>query len=426
MGYGFSVFRNSADVFVLAVSSVSRQKINKIKSYLSRRNEICSEAIGLVKSNPAELTRAVPGNRNLCSWNIVEHSIKQTDEENERNVPISSSAGEVSQELHWVRLKTVSDSTDQRPSYEFSPYFFGECSMVFSNKREIATGDGCWEASVDFSSGELSRNKVHVICAITMMLQKHWRSITQHSHKLPRWPESKKAFHAARYRRNQIHLLSSLATNFLKSLRTFVGIESLSGRDRRVVRLEHILTQSPPDFLVDFRATLNAGLGTRNPIKIRSKRWVECTFTLWLCGLYSWRTSTGQALEDSGDPLFTSYILAWLCFLERIYGQPHTNIADEEPLPKPNDEDSSEEMKHVSFYTRDSHHDTVLIARSYLTVVEAALKKNPHSVYRNSDVTVARLVWCLNIIREESVMCPNLEGKVDEAEDELILFMETS
>lgn len=384
MGYGFSVFRNSVDVCVLEVSTELEQRLERIEINLSERNG--------------------RHNDGLAS---------------------SSRTGHMKQDLHWVRLRTNSGKASQRaePAYQFSPHFLRTCSKTFANKREIAASDFCSERSVDFSEPKLSRNMLHVLCAVTMLLQKQRKAITQHNPKLPKWPESTRGFHAARYRRNQIHLLSALATHLLRHLQTLMGRNSLPGRDERVVRLEHILTQSPQGLLPDFRAALHAGLGTRNANNIRSKGWVECAFTIWLCGMWSWKVSQTEGLDGSQDTLCFFPVLSWLSFLERVYGHPDLTKADASPptndikeVKKPT---SAQDSK---FITQDS--DNVLVARSYLAVVEAARRKNPHSLYGGPDITIARLLWCLNVIREEGVMAPNLEGKPDEEDDEFILFLE--
>lgn len=430
MGYGFSVFRNSADVCVLALSSESRQRLKETGTNLIEQDGRHSVTAGVFDMNPSDtMAQAGSGNRIPSSPNLVMDNLAQMNKEQERMMSDSGQTSEMEHELHWIRSNISSDYAGQcsKSTYEFSPHFLKDCSKMFANKREIISSTFYSQASVDFSGDELSRNKFHVICAVTMILQKQLKAIIQHNHKLPRWPESIKAFHAARYRRNQVDLLSVLTTHFLKRLRTLVGVDLLPGRDGRLIRLEHILTQSPQGHLLDFRAALHVGLGTRNPAKIRSNGWVECTFTLWLCGLWSWRTSKRQELESSRDPNSTSYILNWLCFLERVYGHPCEVKDDEEMIPQGNDSEGLEEPIHTwdaGPNTLDSKTDSVLVAKSYQAVVDAALKKNAHSLYGSPDVTLARLVWCLDIIREEGVMVPNLEGKMDEEDDEFILFME--
>ena len=428
MGYGFSLFRNSADVCTLVLSSESRRRLKKFKAYISLQNEGNNEGISVFSATSTENTGLAESGHDLSySSDSVMQDVEKMSREQQKILPASIQSSKIEQELHWVRLKSNSDYATQssKLAYEFSPNFLGDCSKIFSNTREIAVSNFYSHASVDFSDGELSRNKFHVICTVTKILQNRQKAITQHNDKLPKWPESTKAFHAARYRRNQVHLLGSLTNHFLQLLRIVVGKDSLLERDRRVVRLEHILTQSPQDFVIDFRAALHAGLGTRNPDKIRSKGWVECAFTLWLCGLSLWKTFERRGVENSRDPMFTSCILSWLCFLEQVYGHPDEYQADQELIPQLNDNEPSE-AEDADFNTSKSTTDNILVAKSYLAVVEAAVKKNPHSLYGKSEVTLAQLVWCLKIVTEEGVMAPNLGANDSEEADEFILFMEIS
>lgn len=427
MGYGFSLFRNSADVCTLVLSSESILRLKNFTAHVARQDERNGDGVSVVNSTSTEHTGlTVSRNQPLYTPYSVERDVEQLSRERDGMLSASIKSSETEQERHWVRFKTNSNNTTQpgKLAYEFSPNFLRNCSKIFSNTREIAVSNFYSQASVDFSDDELSRNKFHVICIVTKILQKKRRAITQHNHKLPKWPESTMAFHAARFRRNQVHLLDLLTNHFLQLLSTVVGKDSLQGTDRRLVRLEHILTQSPQDFVTDFRAALHAGLGTRNPDKIRSKGWEECAFTLWLCGLSLRKTFERQGLDNARDPTFTSYILSWLCFLEQVYGHPDEFQTDQEIVSQLNNNEPSE-AENADSTTLNSTIDNILVAKSYLTVVEAAVKKNPHSLYGKSEVTLARLVWCLKIVTEEGVMAPNLDENDSEEADEFILFMET-
>ena len=74
--------------------------------------------------------------------------------------------------------------------------------------------------------------------------------------------------------------------------------------------------------------------------------------------------------------------------------------------------------------SKQSNEETQLLCESFLAVIHAAVTKNPRSLYRDPRVTVPHLERCLNIIRQEGVMCPNLEGKIGEESDEYVLFLE--
>lgn len=294
----------------------------------------------------------------------------------------------------------MSDSSQIHALYEFSPGFLGDCSIAFANERELAQADFQMQSSVDFSFVQSSRNKVHVMSAVTMILQRQQMAIMKHDSDLPLWPMNEKQFHAARYRRNQLQILNSVIGILLGLLRDLPGVSTTAAMDTRVIRLENILTDSTTSILTDFRATLNAGLGTRNPAKIRKNCWVECAFTLWLCGLWL-RYSSNKRDNSSPSSSLPCTLLRWLDFLSRVYETPPETVASEKP-----------------------HSETQLLCKSFLAMIRAAATRNPCSVYGNPSVTVPYLEWCLNIIRQEGVMCPNLEGKTAEENDEYFLFLD--
>ena len=275
-------------------------------------------------------------------------------------------------------------------------------ATALCNQREKKAGHPCLQGQIDFANAELSRNVLRVLAAITMLLQRQLSNIVQQSANLPQWPNNVRQFHAARYRRGQIHILRTVNELLLGRLSGLVGFSEDSTRDFRVVRLDHILAESPPSLLTDFRAALNAGLGTRKATKIRERGWVECAFTLWICGVWLWgqtlslesRSATGLDLQSS--------IIQWLDFLHDVY------------------QDASI-TEHV---TAPANEDDVQLAESFLSVIEAAVQKNPRSLYSSSACTLSRLLWCLHVVREESVMCPSFEGKSGDEHDELVLFLE--
>lgn len=313
------------------------------------------------------------------------------------------------QDIQWIRLTSRCMKETRfniQASCEFSPGFLLDMSIAFANKREIVHSNFQLRSSINFSSAQTSRNKLHVACAVTMILQRQQMAINKHDFDLPMWPQNERQFHAARYRRNQLQILNHGINSLLSYLREVTELKKLVGGDVRTVRLEHILTDNSQEILTDFRAALNAGLGTRNAAKIRKNRWVECAFSLWLCGLWVHAHREGASrLSDS-----TCKMLRWLNFLRRVYVFTIDLRPHEGQFGIEGDHDASEDIS--------------LLCESFMTVVEAAVKKNPRSLYGDSAVTAARLAWCLNIIREEGIMCPNLDGKTGEDDDEYVLFLE--
>ncbi|MCJ1265286.1 hypothetical protein MMC22_005161 [Lobaria immixta] len=431
LGYGFSLFRNPADFCSLAVSQDVEKRISKIKNY-----QTCST---LTDMSDILTTGGLSKQTSQVS-NGSEHVIDTPDLGKDRNnvtKSIFSSANVVSpnlspptqrvnREIRLVRLKggsLKSDSIRSQALYEFSPGFIGDCSIAFANEREVAESDFQLQSSVDFSSGQLSRNKLHVMCAVTMILQRQQMAIMKHDLDLPLWPANEKQFHAARYRRNQLQILASVIEMLLESLRSFPGLSMATAGDMKVIRLENILTDSTTNILTDFRAALNAGLGTRNPEKIRKNGWVECAFALWLCGLWLRYSSIIRDTASLTSSL-PSKFSRWLVFLSRVYRTP--------PEIEPQREQMVEPVKSGSYVTscteitaaEQNRDETQSLCESFLAVIHAAATRNPSSLYGDPSVTVGHLAWCLNIIRQEGVMCPNLEGKLGDENDEFILFLE--
>lgn len=319
--------------------------------------------------------------------------------------------------VHWVRLRnTIVDkiSTNAKASYEFSPGFLDEIVTALSNIRENTASQAYVQDPNDFSTVDLSRKKLKVMATLAMLVQRQLSDILKYDAQIPNWPDNERQFHAARYRRGQLHILRTVNISLLGNLS---GLSGMNGnnttRDFRVVRLEHMLAESPPPLLADFRAALNAGLGTRKAAKIRERGWVECAFTLWVCGVWLYGQSFTFDSESLTGESIESPIASWLVFLRQVYPDTPT-------------------MQHASPYdgygpspsTAPANEEDASIVDSFLCVIQAAVQKNPSSLYNNPACTKSRLIWCMNIVREESVMCPDFEGKPSDNFDELVLFLE--
>lgn len=407
LGYGFSIFRNTADFCRLAVSPELKERIANVKNIRATLGSKKETAIGNLDGR---LNESVPEAKRKINEHYLDQEVGPANlkyrEAGASNLRQSDPAH---QDMQWIRLTSTcmkENILNSQASCEFSPGFLSDMSIAFANKREIAHSDFQLRSSINLSSAQSSRNKLHVACAVTMILQRQQMAITKHDFDLPMWPQNERQFHAARYRRNQLQILNYGIDSLLSYLRELTERKKAAGGDVRTIRLEHILTENSQEILTDFRAALNAGLGTRNAAKIRKNRWVECAFSLWLCGLWVHAHRGGvSGLSDS-----TCKILRWLNFLRKVYIFPIE--------PGPHDGQSGMEGYH------DASEDIPLLCESFMAVVEAAVKKNPRSLYGDSGVTAARLAWCLNIIREEGIMCPNLDGKTGEDDDEYILFLE--
>lgn len=316
----------------------------------------------------------------------------------------------------WVRLYDGAvDKGGGCSPYVFSPHFLHETALKLGNEREKRVIDDSMLDQVDFSAPVLTHNKLKVMCAIAMLLQKQHLNIVQHNAGLPQWPENRKQFHAARYRRGQLHILRAVHSSLLDQLAGLAGMRDATVRDVRVVRLEHTLTGSPKPLLTDYRAVLNAGFGTRNPNKIRERGFAEAAFSLWVCGLWLWKTSLTERsdVESALEISRPHALLQWLNFLDDVYPIKHGKEGSAEP-PQSN----GKPIDNIC----NLH--TVRLTEALMGIIQAAVKKHPASLYNSTECTQGRLSRCLHIIREESVMSPNLEGRSGESNDEQLLFLD--
>ncbi|KAL9025337.1 MAG: hypothetical protein Q9196_005819 [Gyalolechia fulgens] len=377
MGYGFSLFRNPSDHCNLAFGSVA---VARIEAILNQR-----------KPAAAALDTA-----------------QATDSTNFRpNEDPSTDLSPVG--VGWVRLiqgvQEDSKTSSNPGTYMFSPKFLDQAFLAFSNARERISGS--FTDGVDLSTTSVSRNKLHTMCAITMMLQKQQMDIIVANAGLPAWPENERQFHASRYRRGQLFVLRTVIQSIITNLRRLVGLDPLWPRDRRIIRLEHILKAGPREFLQDFRAALHVGLGTRNPEKIKRQDSVEAAFTIWLCGLWLWTSSAlSSQRKECARLLLPDSTARWMGFIHVTYDE---------------DSGTGRQWAEVAASEEDAS-----LAESYYDIVKAAAAKNPWSLYSCPEANIDRLLWCLRVIREESFMCPGLDGDMGDEGDELMLFLEDS
>ncbi|KAL8958186.1 MAG: hypothetical protein Q9183_005887, partial [Haloplaca sp. 2 TL-2023] len=248
MGYGFSLFKNPSDHCNLALGSMA----------VARVATLCKQRLH---------GRASAG---------------QAAEDGLLTRPITG--------VGWVRLidngSHHGETSAKQQTHCFSPAFLAHASMAFFNTSEVSSGYS--EADPELFASDMTRSKLHTACAIAMILQKQYTDILAGNANLPCWPKNLRQFHAARYRRGQILILNALIKTIITKLRAFVGLEQPWLRDKRVVRLDHILKAGPKDFLQEFRSVLHVGLGTRNVQRIKQQDLLDTAFTLWLCGLWLW------------------------------------------------------------------------------------------------------------------------------------------
>ena len=256
----------------------------------------------------------------------------------------------------WARLTRGHDLRCRSKTlpYEFSSDFFNDASIAFSNQREFRQCIRHQVFESMLSESGPTRLSLNVICATYMILQRQESDILQYDVQLPQWPKNEKQFHAARYRRSQLQTLTTILHSILHQMRILCGADLSWPRDIRVVRLEHILDESPEPLSGDFRAALRAGVGTRNPAKIKANGWVESAFTIWLCGLW---ILCQPDLIPSHSPSRMSLrrkTCEWIDFLRRAYGQGFEKAGRHDPAEARED---------------------LLLAESYYAIVKRGISK---------------------------------------------------
>ena len=399
MGYGFSFPENASDHYSLGFSPAIAAyiKATKIRRSASQPTSDASDNQSLMDSDNIQSNPAI---ETVKSGNQV---LESSEDLNVEEI--------LEQNIHWVRL--LDDN-----KYEFSPNFLEYFSIAVENPREARVADSRSAPKTYFSHGDFWRNQLHVLCAVIMILQKGQRAIRKYDKDLPEAPQNSKQVDAARYRDSQLKILDGVLSSMcslLKSIGTANPLEPHS----RLVRLEHTFTKLPADLLKDFRAVLNAGIGTRNPMKIRERGGVDFAFTAWLCGLwlYSKSNSTG---EDELNPT----PLRWLRFLQQNYPEPSVEPIEHQENENPVLEERAEWFDPVRGTSGKDDQDCAFIAESYFEAVQAATGKHSQSVYNDERVTVRRLAWCYNIIKNEGVWWPNLDQEGDDEADDWVLFLD--
>ena len=324
------------------------------------------------------------------------------------------------QDIHWVRLL---HNGPGKPRCDFSSGFLEEFSIAVENRRERLKTRNLTGFEMNIWDTFFSRNKLHVLSAVIMILQRKQRAIRKHNIDLPQRPENSKQENAALYRHGQLRILDGTLGSLCTVLRDVTGAEPKDLRDKRIIRLEYIQAESPKELVKDLRGILNAGLQTRDPKKIKERGGVEFAFTIWVCGVWIYEKSGITALEEeanSGSSL-NPFLFRWLRFLHETYKFP-----DSDGLPGRNEEhEELDALKSALSNDDDAEGDPAMIAASYLDAIHVATERRPRSLYNDPRITVERLEWCLNIVRQEGVWCPHIGERAGEDDDEWILYLES-
>ena len=400
MGYGFSLPHNSSDHYSLGFSPAIAAYIKATRA----RRLACKPSSAAVQSQSVGDVDNIESNPSRGTSRSGGQVIESSEDLNVEEI--------LEQNIHWVRLL-------ENESYEFSPHFLENFSIAVENAREAHIADKCSIDKTKFSDVDFSRNKLHVLCAVTMILQKAQRAIRKNDKDLPQAPQNSKQVDAARYRDSQLGILDSVLDSMYSFLKSVTTPSPPETSKLSVLRLESIFTESPKGLLKDLRGVLNAGMRTRDPVKIRERGGVDFAFTAWLCGIWIYSQSDTKR-EDEIDPRY----LRWLHFLQQNYTEPLEESTDG-PRPEiSNLEERAEWFDPIRSENGGAKLESTFIARSYLDAIQAATEKRPQSLYSDKRVTMKRLEWCLNVIRNEGVWCPSLDQGADEEDDDWVLFLE--
>ena len=254
----------------------------------------------------------------------------------------------------------------------------------------------------------LTHGRLRVVSTLFMELQHKYLAITAGDALLPQWPLNDRQFHAARYRRGQVHILESNIESMKRELR------AANSANTKLVRLEDILAPSTTGEPNRLRAAIHHVLRTRDAGKIRRGGYGDLVFTLWFCS--SWILHADGVRSDC--TLFQDIFKDWLYFVEKVYGLPPLGADGYGSRERPTH--SAVE----SFQTDTRRHeaeddDEYAVAESYLDVVRTISERYPWWKFTEGRWTVKFLRWGLHIVQEEGLVFPGLDG---EGGDEFVVF----
>ena len=379
MGYGFSLPENPADHFALGFSSTIAAYIDDVK--LRRYGEL--------GDTEPEMTQG-----------LRHETTKETN-------------------IHWVRV--------QKGVPEFSPDFLEEFSIAIENPRERRKNEKSLRSSLNLMDRSLSRNKLHVLSAVFMILQKGQSAIRKHDHSLPGNPQNSRQVDAARYRQNQLYILDQVLLALAGRISSLYETNSEYCREFRIVRLEDILIESPKRLQKDLRSVLNVGLKTRDPVKIKERGGIDFAFTVWLCGLSIVnRENRGKHEPFEPSSNFNERCSRWLDHLQKLYTQEESEVPTDKDYSAAvvkDDRAAWFDPVRNSISEEGGMADSTSTVTSYLDAIRSCIKKHPQSLYNKAELSLTHLAWCYNVIRNEGVWVPNVRDR--EGDDEWVLFLDS-
>jgi hypothetical protein len=366
LGYGFSLFKNPADAFRL-------------------------------------LLRNMNASERLLRLNATNKATGPEETKPKSHISIASGTTVSSPQVY-----TLKSATSKTPFHIANPALIETFSVLIANKRELnkiyANKDG---VSSLFHGSHVTHNQAKVASSLTIELERKYNGITKFDSELPPWPKNNRQFHAARYRRNQLHILQSNIDS-LSAL-----LQGVNSAKTRLVRLEEILAPSVTSTPNEMRAGMYQVLRTRNAERIRKSGHAELVFTLWIC---SCCLKASEVEDDSplGSILYGPH--GWLEFLKETYGLPPMQEGVQWRLPGYLLQDGLDPE-----YDEDEEH---AIVTSYLKVVKSMMEELPDSIFADDRWNIGLLTWALRIVHEEGLVCPPLEPQSKaQIEGEFVIFI---
>ena len=295
-----------------------------------------------------------------------------------------------------------------------------------------------------------------------MVLQDKKGAIRKHDRNLPTEPQNQKQEYAAVYRKSQLRILEGVLNSLESTLlsitmhsRPSVEVSSNASRPTQGTGLSNFVVtvrdivgatsgyateveseiQSLRKLTPHLRPVIHAGLRTRDPSRIIRRNGEEFAFTIWIFSLWLLVQPRLEADDMSGlEPALS----AWLQKLEQWYAQPseasvytssqtHPTPRHDEtqtPTGASEDEDGTEkkskkaklDKKNETATTTTNDEEVMDLFRtttSYVNVIHSTIRKYPDSFFNRqpSEITPARLAWCLAIVRGEGVRVPGLQDQ---------------
>lgn len=402
MGYGFSIDGNRADAFALALATSRSKNVRYVRETEREIKEKREPSI-----IPTERTMTVQKPQDSLDETFYESKTSSDSSPLCDEKPNHLNTTHPSSEIFHLRAPTGEALSS------INQHLLDTLSIMVANQREFTSVHITLTRSwIRLLNSHPTHNDITVACRLLSFLRHQHAKITKYNDDLPPSPQNVRQFHAARYRRSQLHTLQSIMIILKSFLTNVVFVKP------RVARLEDSLNDSPPAFSSQFRAALHCTLRTRKAQKLREAGYQDLVFTIWACSLWLCYVNENiEALLQNTVNKFHKDTFSWLTFVRASY------------CPPPGRGDNTCPRSGCAIHqwmTRDDHEamEECAIVESYLEVIRAAAKANPGSLYTDSRWNADFLRWGYHVVQEEGFRCPNLNDDDGNQEDEFMLFLE--